>query len=572
MAKHDDVMNIHDELPPRVDNQTSVSLDTEFFGQIKGRLHRPHGTFACMQIGIDEDVYMVYDTEQIQPALNRIKNAKVICGHNLLYDFRQLRRFVPINRRYVWDSLIVEKLLYGGFYGNGEFSLSDLVRRYLDIVMDKSVRNQFITATSMTPELRHYAALDAYLTLQVMRKQEEVTAERGYDMRTYNEIDEPYLWATLDFLPIKVRVKRWLEMAEEFELLGRSIEAELNVNVYSHVDVKDVIQHKLRKTIKNTRAETLQNLDHPFVDRILEARMYRKAASTYGKNWVKNFVEEDDLVYPDFCVTGASSGRVSCARPNLLQIPARRMPEYRELFISRLGKLIVADVQAQEPRILSYISKDKNLRAIFDNKQDVHLEVAHAAFNDDTFDADDPRRNIGKVINLATSYGMTARGLADKLHISERDAEDFFRGYFSRFPNVKNYIDRQRYIAMRQGYVESVSGRRIYVNSHSYQSENVAINAPIQSSGADFVKMWTNRMWQRCNDEGLPFPVIGQVYDELVLDSSKENVSAYKKMLKETANEVAGTLFGDTPWEIETHVGKSWACKKLEDDIEEMEE
>lgn len=558
-------MNIIDDLPPKVDSDTDVSLDIEVFGQTLGRLHRPEGRLASVQVGIDEDVYMIYDVHDLPELFKRIQPARSFIGHNLLYDLRQLRRWVSIPRRFVWDTFIVEHVLWGGYYGNGEFGLDDLVRRYLDIVMDKSTREQFATATEMTPDMKYYAALDANLTLKVKRAQDAEIEKRGDDMRVYREIDEPNLWTVLDFLPIRVNPKRWLEMADDFEKRGAAMEEQLGVNVYSHQQVKEYLHRKLGVKLKDTEATTLEELQSPLADDILLARQYRKASSTYGRNWIGKYVEEGDLVYSDVIISGTETGRHASRNPNLLNIPARKVPEYRTLFIQSRGKLMVGDVQAQEPRCLCYLSGDKALRQAFDEKQDVHLAVARAAFKDDSIVKSDPRREVGKVINLATSYGMSAEGLARRLNLSLQEAERFLNGYFARFSGVRMYIDRQRNVAARRGYVESVAGRRIWMNPYNYQWMNNAINAPIQASAADFTKMWLNKYWESCNAHGLLFPVTMAVYDEIVSDITKEDEVMYKQLLLESAQDTARTLFGDMPFEIDVHAGATWACKREEE-------
>ena len=559
-------MNVINGLPPVITSDTDISLDIEMFGQTLGKLHRPHGRLASVQVGVGEDVYMLYDVQDLPALFERIANAKTFVLHNSLYDLRQLRAFVPIKKRLLWDTLLVERILFGGYYGGGEFGLNDLVRRYLGIHLEKETRSDFATATYMTDDMKHYAALDAYYTLKVKQAQDAEIAKRKYDMYTYYEIDEPCIWTVMDFKPIKINVKRWLEMAIEFEQKGKELEEQLGINVYSHTQVKAFISKNLHENIKDTQAETLQELEHPLVDDILLARQYRKATSTYGKAWIDKYVEEDGLVYSDISVTGTETGRPTSSDPNLYNIPSRKIPEYRKLFVTNRGKLIVADIQAQEPRCLAYLSGDKNLRAIFERKGDVHLEVAKAAFRDDSITKSDPRRDIGKIINLATSYGMTAEGMAKRLRVDVKQTEEFLRGYFTRFSDVRLYIDNQRIKARQQEFVESVTGRRIWINPHSYQWENNAINAPIQASAADYTKMWMNKYWEACNREGIPFPVTMSVYDELVSDVSKELEPTYIKLLNDTAQDTAQTLFGDMPFELEVESGRTWACKRGDED------
>ena len=546
------------ELPPVVDDQTDVALDIEMFGQTLGRLHRPEGRFACLSIGIGDTVYVVLEESQLKEVFARIDKARSWVFHNALYDLRQLMRWVKIKPRFIWDTMNVDKCLWGGYYSIHEFSLADLSRRYLDTKLDKSTREQFAGAKYMDEDMLNYAAQDAWITLQIKQKQEEEIAKRNYDMHTYNEIEVPTMWTVLDFKPIKVNVNRWVEMVLEFEQRGIALEEQLGVNVYSHQQVKEYIRKKLGRRIDDTAYETLVGIGGELIEQILLARQLRKASSTYGIKWIEKYVEEGDLVYSDIYTIGTETGRPSSSNPNLLNIPARQIPEYRELFISDKGKLIVADIAAQEPRILAYLSGDKRLLQVFQDGKDVHLEVARAIFNDTSIRKSDKRREIGKTINLATSYGMTAMGMAQRLGITEQEAQSFLNKYFMRYPDVRNYVDRQHSQARRFEYVESITGRRVWVNPHSFQWQNVAVNAPIQSSAADFSKMWMNKLHQKYNGD---FPVCLMVYDEIVIDVPEGEVELHKQNLLDAFNETAGELLEGVPMVLDVCVGDNWGAK-----------
>jgi len=570
-------MNIIRGVPPKgtVTSDTVVSVDIEIFNMVEP-LHRPTGEFASMQIGVGDDVYMILDKEQLQEAWDSIQDAKHIVIQNALFDIRHLRRWITINERPVWDLMVVEQVLWGGYYGVGSFSLADMARRYLNIDMDKSTRDDFASGSRMTQDMYKYAARDAMVTLQVYHEQvKEIESRDGFDMRVYWEADEPSIWTILDMKPIKVNAQRWLEMAEEFAERGAALEEELDLNVYSSKRVIAYIEKATGLKLKNTRANTLLAFVHkyPILDKILMARMYRKATSTYGRKWVENFVEDGGLVYSNFYVNGTETGRFSSNAPNLLQIPARRIPEYRELFVNSKGRMVVADISQQEPRCLAFLSNDSHLKQAFVNEEDIHLFVTRKIFNDETIEKSDERRAVGKMINLATSYGMTAKGLADRLNIDDSEAQEFLNAYFSRFPDVDNYIRRQRSLAGRYEWVQTVMGRRVWMNKYNFQWENNAINAPIQGSSADFTKVWVNKFRRLCLDNGLDFPVSIVVYDEVVMDVEKENEKLYIKLLNDAFNYAAELLFPGMPFVMDVESGTSWACKSMnEDDIDDIEE
>lgn len=557
-------MKIIKGLPPETDKDTDVAIDTEIYGMTKGRLHLAEGDFASMQICIDDTVYVITNIKDLQTAWDRIKNARHIIGQNIMFDIRQLMRWIKIERRPVWCVMNMDKNLWGGYYDIHDFSLADLCRRYLDIHLEKDVRTDFGSASFMTDEMLEYSAKDAYYTLQVQQAQVKEIEERGDDMRTYWEIDEPSIWTFLKFQPIKVDTKRWLSMTAEFAERGMKMQDELGVNVYSNPQMKEAIKKEYGKEVDSTAKGIMEELGGEFAEKVLLIRQLRKASSTYGEKWIEKYADEDGLVRSDFYINGTETGRPSSSNPNLLNIPARKIPEYRELFIPKYDKMIVADISAQEPRILCSLCGDENLLDIFKRGGDIHLMVTRAIFHDDTIKKSDPRRDIGKMINLASSYGMTASGLSKKLNIDIGEADKFLMSYFSRFPKVYEYKQTQQEKAHRLGYVETITGRRIWMNRHNYQWMNNAINAPIQGSAADFTKMWLNLLLTKCEKSGKIYPVVVTVYDEIVADVKKEDLELYEGLITDAFNETATTLFPTVPFEMDMKHGNHWGCKQLE--------
>jgi len=572
-------MNVINELPPVITDQP-VSVDIEIFG-MTGRLHRPTGTFASMQIGVGDDVYVILNEMALQEAWDNIKNAPVLIMHNALFDIRHLRRWITIEERPIYDTMIMEQVLWGGYYNNGEFSLADLARRYLGIQMDKGVREDFANATYMTKDMYEYSAQDAWVTLRVYEEQQKVIEQDKRNVDVYWGLDAPSIWTILDIKPIKVDVDRWLKAVEGFQRKADELQDELGINVKSGAQVGDYIKrvsgYDLPKTNKGnyiTKFDILhehrEDIGLEVYNKIIDARTYRDAVSKYGSKWIYENVE-DGLVYSDFRVNGTETGRFSSAAPNLLNVPARKLPIYREFFVNSKGMMVVSDISQQEPRCLAYLSHDKNLTQAFVEGEDLHLYVTRKIYGDDTIQKDDPRRAGGKAINLGTSYGLTAYGLSKRLGISEDEAEKFLNMYFARFPDVRNYIIRQRQMANRDEYVETIMGRRVWINKYNRQWENNAINAPIQGSSADFAKLWVNKFRELCYDEGMEFPVNVVVYDEVVMDIRPEDYDTYMKLLNDAFVWAGETMMPDMPIVLDTERGHSWACKAGHEDTEDEE-
>jgi len=288
--------------------------------------------------------------------------------------------------------------------------------------------------------------------------------------------------------------------------------------------------------------------------------MYRTAVSKYGVKWVESFVEEGDLVYSDWKITGAETGRMSASNPPLQGIPARKLPEYRELFIPQHDYIFAPDVSQQEPRILAYLSQDKNLLTAVRNNDSVHVYVARMIYDDPTIvKGDDYRYKDGKAISLGLSYGLTPQGVANKTNHTLGEAEKLVHTYFQRFPDVENYIIRQRTLAMKRGYVETVAGRRMWLNMYGYQWKNNAINSPIQGSAVDFTKVWGYTIWKMCKQENIPFPITMWVHDEIVMDVEKQYLERIKE-INRIAIDKAAEMFPGVPFSVDENTGENWSC------------
>lgn len=565
-------MKIINEIPKDIPSGTLVALDVETFGQEKGHLHRPTGSFACLSISIEGrvGVYQIYDSRDIRAVLRNLQDCTWVF-HNGLYDLRQLRRYAKIDPRFIWDTMLVDQSMYGGYYQT--FGLQDLVRRWLNERMIKDTRAEFSAATTMTAEMKKYAAKDALYTLRIAKLQKaEFEDDPGF--RAYTMVDEPMIFPLLDMPGVEVDVKGWKEMVAFFEAEAHRIEDELDINTFSGPQViKAAGKHGIH--IRDTKAETLKAYkDVDFISKVIEARMYRKAVSTYGEKWLTNNVEEDGKVYSSYHITGAETGRMSSSNPNMQQIPARKMPQYRKLFPASSGHvMLISDVNQQEPRILAYESRDAELIKIFERGEDSHLAVARAIFNEPNMKSDDPRRkNEGKTINLGMSYGLSEYGAALRLGITEQEAAVLIRQYFTKFRDVLLWIGQKRIEAQSKGFVTTVSGRRVYINPYDRQWQNACINAPIQGGAADFTKMWVRRIWEICRKLKVAFLVSLIVHDEVGQNVPKGQVKIYKELTQKAFDDTAAKLFKPIPFAVDMAMGKSWAAKQMESEVEDDEE
>jgi len=531
-------------------------------GQDAARLHIPHGEFACLSIAYSGGIYQVTSIAEAQHTLQVVKAGQWVF-QNALYDLRQLRRFFNISPRPIWDTMLVERVLWGGYYS--AFALDDLARRYLGMRMEKEIRTSFErVAAIMTKKQSDYAAKDAAVLLSIAEEQNKLLV--GGMKKVYWEIDAPMIWCILDMPPVKVDVDGWTKLVEEFQMMAGQLEGELGFNVMSGPQVKAAVKNMTGISLDNTQGLTLESLipEHPVFKRIIDTRAYRKAVSTYGLSWLKKNVDEEGLVHPSWRVTGAETGRTACASPNLQQIPARNielgMHRYRNQFISKYegGSMVTFDVVQQEPRITAYMTQDETLIELIKKGVDLHQAVADMVSK---VLGRKVSRADGKTLNLGLGYGLSAYGLAQRTGMSEQDAEQLVVGYFKVFRGVDGWINLTRNQARANEYVETAVGRRIHINPYSTQAENSAINAPIQGGAADHTKLAISLLWKKCRAAKIHFPVTMMVHDEIVMDVEKGTVNEYKRMAKEAWLEAAAILFPGIPFAVESATGASWGAK-----------
>ncbi len=352
-----------------------TGIDTEYY-QHEGKLHRPGGTFACLSSS-DRGSLLTGQvaTRTYLTSLKKRANG-LITMHNSLYDVRQLMAsglwpngWEPA----VWDTMLVEQGLFGGLYQLN--SLADLSRRWLGIYLEKDTVSGFINGSKMTPEMKKYALLDATVTHDIAKEQREYVDETyGGDHSWYWDIDLPAMWAVLAMPPVRIDVDGWLQHGRDLYDEGMEIQGQLGFNVKSVDDVKSALRSVGIRPGKSTGVDAMESWLEKALDAqnnkrivllksIMRARKCRDAMSKYGTNWIDKNVEDKEWVYPNWNVIGAETGRMSCSKPNMQNIPKRGEGSiYRSFFLAtKNGRLLVGDVEQQEPRFSAFLSHDQNL-------------------------------------------------------------------------------------------------------------------------------------------------------------------------------------------------------------------
>lgn len=551
-------MKLTKGLPRPAKPHELVGLDIEIYKMSAPRLHRPTGTFACLSIAFEDgSVYQIYELSELREALKRVSKGLWVF-QNALFDVRHLRRWADVPERFIWDTMVVEQDLFGGLYEG--FSLADLTRRWLGKQMPKEVRNEFSVRDSMTKEMEQYAARDAHDMVKVARHQMNYIEREHEPIPHYTGIDEPAIWAILEMGPVHVDVDRWLAHAKRCEKKGEKLEIELGFNVKSpdqvkrevskYYDVKDSKEDTLKRAMEKLPP---RSKGYSLIERILETRMYRDMSSKYGEKWIEENVEEGNLVYADWLVTGADqTGRMACRDPNLQNIPVREQPVFRSFFTSINGTMIVTDVKQQEPCITAHLSGDTQL--IEDVKSgDVYRPIGQDLGIE---------RSDAKSVFLGATYGLTKYGLSKKQGVSVEKAERFMHRFFLRYKGVHEWMGNKRTEAERFEYVRTTSGRRSWISPYSKRGNNNAVNSPVQGTAAD----WTKRSLRLAMDfskaADLPFECRMVIHDERVTDAPTKLMKRYVKIDTDAWTEAGRLSIPSIPTTTEVYYGGSWGCKE----------
>ena len=428
-----------------------------------------------------------------------------------------------------------------------------------------------------------YAAEDADVTLQLHQHMWPQLAEYDGLRFIYEKIEIPVLTVLqkMERNGVLIDPNRLLEQSSELRKKMDTLEKEAYLaagqpfNLNSPKQLGEILFGKLnlpvvRKTpsgAPSTSEDILEKLalDYPLPGIILNYRSMSKLKSTYTDKLPRMIDPHTGRVHTNYAQAVAVTGRLASSDPNLQNIPARTEEgrRIREAFVAPAGSCIVsADYSQIELRIMAHLSGDTSLLKAFHDGQDVHRATASEIFDITPLEVTSEQRRYAKVINFGLIYGMSAFGVASNLGISRNDAKDYIDRYFQRYPGVARYMDSIRRQAREQGYVETVFSRRLWlpeINSPNgprrQAAERAAINAPMQGTAADIIKLSMIAVQNWLENEKLESKLIMQVHDELVLEVPEKELDTVKYHLPKLMGNVAKL---DVPLIAEVGSGKSW--------------
>lgn len=422
------------------------------------------------------------------------------------------------------------------------------------------------------------------LTAIYQKLHDELAAQNIISL--YDEIEEPLINVLADMEHNGVKIdpyqlnqysKSLSEELNKIEREAREMVGEPDLNLSSVRQVGDVIYEKLNlnpKAKKNAKSnyptdeETLNELydKHPFVGKVLEFRAAKKLLSTYIDPLPSLVNPESGKIHTTFNQALTATGRLSSVKPNLQNIPIRteRGREIRKAFVpsSPDGYIVSADYSQIELRIMAELSRDESLVDGFIHNADIHTATAAKIFKEKPENVTKEQRRQAKTANFGIIYGISAFGLSQRLNISRAESKKLIEDYFINYPKVKEYMNNAISKARDAGYVQTIFGRKRYlpdINSRNQVvrglSERNAINAPIQGSAADIIKLAMIRVDQRMKREGLESKMVLQVHDELVFDVIPAELDSLMRLVKEEMESVCNL---SVPLTVECSNGKNW--------------
>ncbi|MGD2164715.1 MAG: DNA polymerase I [Anaerolineae bacterium] len=534
------------------------------------------------QVPLDETL------DLLRPLLSDAGSSKQ--GHNIKYDLTVLDQHGSKIEHIAFDTMIAEWLIDPSSQNLGLKSLAwtRLHERMTPITdLIGKGRDQLTMRQVPVRRAAPYACADVDMTHRLASVLTKVLKEKEL-WSLFAEVEMPLVpvLAAMEQAGVGFDVEQLERMSQRLaERLGE-IEDEIHglvgysFNVNSPQQLSDALFKKLELPCQGVRrtktghystaAGVLERLQdrHPVIDLVLEYRTLSKLKSTYVDALPRMVNPDTGRLHTSYNQTGTVTGRLSSSDPNLQNIPIRTElgRHVRRAFVAEEGwQLIAADYSQVELRVLAHVSGDEGLLGAFARGEDIHASTAAAILDLPLDKVTSNQRRLAKSVNFGLSYGQTAYGLAQATGLTRPEAEDFIDTYFERFPKVREYIERTKVLAARQGYVETLLGRRRYfpelepsskASHYARQAaERMAINAPIQGTAADIIKIAMIRLHQALQEHGLLSRIILQVHDELIVEAPDDEIATTSTLMcdiMENAFEL------DAPLEVDLKIGHNW--------------
>ena len=529
--------------------------------------------------------------KKLKPLLEDLSIKKI--GQNIKFDFIVLFHH-GINMSSMEDTMLMSYVLDAGKNRHNMDTLSEIHLGHKPIAFKDLVgigKKQLNFSEVEIDKAKDYAAEDADITLRLYKKfQKSLKSEKMINI--YETFEKPMLkiLAFMEIEGIKIDKEFLKSLSSKFKKKIEKIEKEVfklskkEFNIGSPKQLGEILYNELKiadlkKTKKGsfaTSAVVLEDLafkGHKFPKLVLDWRQVSKLKNTYSDSLPEHLNPKTQRVHTSFLLAATTTGRLASSDPNLQNIPIKSEDgkDIRKAFVAQKDHfLISADYNQIEMRILADLADVKELKKAFKNNIDIHSLTASQIFNVDIKKVNEDQRRKAKAINFGIIYGISQYGLAKQINVSNFEAEEFLNSYFAKFPEIKVYMDQTIKFCRKSGYVNNIFGRKSHftnINDKNYNirnfQERAAINAPIQGSASEIMRLAMIRLNKKMNEEEYQkSKMLLQIHDELIFESHKNEV---KKLSKIIISEMSSVANSDQhsftiPLTVDLNVGDNWGA------------
>ena len=527
---------------------------------------------------VEED--SIYKLEYIFTS-NEIKKL----GYNLKDDYIALKPYSIKLENIYFDITIAEYLIDS--MSSTSYECSAIAMKYLtkkvktkEELLGKGVKAKKYQDLSFE-ELSSHISQIIDTVKSVMPIMEENLKESNMDGLLYHvEMPLVEVLADMEYEGVKVDKEKLNELGSQFKEIIKKLESEIyeisgeEFNINSPKQLGVILFEKLglpvikkTKTGYSTNAEVLDKLkdQSPIIDKIIEYRQIVKLNSTYVEGLLSIINPIDGRIHSSFNQTITTTGRISSTEPNLQNIPVKLEMgrNIRKVFISDKGcKLVDADYSQVELRVLAHMSQDETMIDAFKHNEDIHTKTASQVFNVSMDEVTSKQRSDAKAVNFGIVYGKSDFGLSEDLNIPVKQAKEYIENYFNKYNKIKEFMDNIIEDASSNGYVTTILNRRRYIpeiKSSNFMLRNAgkraAMNAPIQGSAADIIKIAMINVYKKLEENNLKSKLILQVHDELIVEAVDSEIDIVKKIVKD---EMENAVCLDVNLDVDLNIGDSW--------------
>ncbi len=560
--------------------QTLLSIDTETSGL------DPHcNELLLLQIATQNMVYVFDCTAvNITPLKELLENPQSVkLLQNAKFDYQFLKAKTGISLTNIFDTMLAERLLTVGI--SREISLANLAKKYLGIKLDKSIRLSFTQGVGhLSRDQISYAAEDVITLIPIYSKQRELLAREDLQEIAKLEFDAVVPIAEMELNGVLIDADKWrVIIKREAELRDKAQQELLELlkpglpqmglfgdispaNVNSSTQMIEIFG-RMGITLPDTSEATLKDTNHPAAAKLLEYREHEKVVTAFGESFLNLINPVTGRIHPNFQQYGADTGRLSCQKPNLQQIPSTE--EFRSCFIPRPDyKIITCDYSQAELRILAQLSKDDGFVGVFNSGEDLHSITASKMFKVPVGEVSKKLRGQAKAINFGLAYGMGPMSLAARIEVSLEEAEQLIAQYFEAYPKIGQWLDRAANDAVALGYSLTPMGRKRYFRvpdemEPEYKRKIGGIqrqgkNTPIQGANADMTKLALIYIQEQLWEKNYDAKLINTVHDEIVVEAREDLAEEVKGVVEEMMINAAQQIVKVVPIVADATLADCW--------------